>query len=101
MQEEAQSTKPYSSDYSSHITTTSEKDKKMNCWEFKKCGREKGGKNAEELGICPAYPDHGTHCAHVAGTFCKGEVQGTFAQKKDCRYCSFFYSENYDREYLQ
>lgn len=73
----------------------------MKCWEFKKCGREKGGVNVEELGVCPVYPDHGTHCAHIAGTFCKGEVQGTFAQKKDCRYCSFFYSEHYDKEYLQ
>jgi len=27
----------------------------MNCWEFKKCGREKGGAKAKELGLWPAY----------------------------------------------
>jgi hypothetical protein len=31
----------------------------VNCWEFKKCGMEKGGAKATELGVCPAYPDHG------------------------------------------
>jgi len=25
---------------------------KLNCWEFMKCGREVGGKNVKELGIC-------------------------------------------------
>ncbi len=28
--------------------------RKMNCWEFVKCGRELGGKKAKELGVCPA-----------------------------------------------
>ncbi len=27
----------------------------LNCWEFKGCGREEGGRNAHERGICPAY----------------------------------------------
>jgi len=26
----------------------------VNCWEFKKCGREPNGLKAIELGICPA-----------------------------------------------
>lgn len=26
--------------------------RKPNCWEFSKCGREPGGVNAEELGVC-------------------------------------------------
>ena len=43
-----------------------------NCWEIKKCGREKGGKNEEELGICPAHPKYGHSCWIIAGTFCKG-----------------------------
>jgi hypothetical protein len=51
----------------------------MNCWEFKKCGREQGGINSKELGVCPAYPDFGKQCARVADTLCDGEVQGTFA----------------------
>lgn len=70
----------------------------MNCWEFKKCGREKGGVNEKELGLCPAYPDHGTHCARIAGTLCGGKVQGTFAMKLiACMNCEFFQSNNYDK----
>ncbi len=72
----------------------------MNCWEFKKCGREAGGARAAELGVCPAYPDHGKHCARVAGTLCGGKVQGTFAMKvADCMQCEFYKSPNYDRSY--
>ena len=72
----------------------------MNCWEFTKCGREKGGKNVDEYGICPAYPDHGTHCARVAGTFCGGQVQGTFAHKlKNCIQCDFYKCDSYDKDY--
>lgn len=75
---------------------------KKNCWEFKGCGREPGGKNAEILGICPATIEShldGTHggknagraCWVVAGTLCRGEVQGTFAKKfGDCLKCDFF-----------
>ena len=70
----------------------------MNCWEFKKCGREKGGAKAAELGVCPAWPDNGKMCARVAGTFCGGQVQGSFAQKlHNCMSCEFYKSEHYDR----
>jgi len=73
-----------------------------NCWEYKKCGREPGGKRAAELGVCPAAINeclNGTHhgknagrsCWVVAGTFCKGEVQGNFAKKfLDCEKCEFY-----------
>ncbi len=44
----------------------------MNCWEFRKCGREEGGAKASELGVCPAYPDNGQDYARVAGTLCGG-----------------------------
>ena len=72
----------------------------MNCWEFKKCGREVGGAKVEELGLCPAYPDHGTHCARVAGTLCGGKVQGCFAQKlANCMQCDFYMSTHYDRKF--
>ena len=66
------------------------------------CGREPGGKNVEILGVCPAATDerlNGLHggknagraCWVIAGTFCEGKVQGTFAQKyKDCSQCDFF-----------
>lgn len=75
---------------------------KKNCWEVLNCGREIGGKNVRTLGICPAAIDErleGVHggknagraCWVVAGTFCEGRVQGTFAQKYgDCTSCEFF-----------
>lgn len=74
----------------------------MNCWEYKKCGREEKGSNENELGICPAFPDHGRHCARVAGTFCDGMVQGNFALKlANCLNCDFYKSEHYDKSYGQ
>jgi hypothetical protein len=70
----------------------------MNCWEFKKCGRQLGGAKAKELGVCPAYPDNGTNCAKMAGTLCGGKVQGTFASKVvNCMNCDFYKSTNYSR----
>lgn len=77
---------------------------KNNCWEVKKCGRQPGGEKAKELGICPASTEtklDGVHegknagraCWVVAGTLCKGEVQGTFAKKFDnCEKCEFYLS---------
>jgi two-component system, NtrC family, sensor kinase len=56
------------------------------CWEYKKCGRDK-----DATAKCPAHPHFGRVCWVVAGTFCEGKVQGTFAQKyEDCRKCDFF-----------
>jgi protein phosphatase len=78
------------------------KPEKQNCWEFMKCGREPGGKNAGKHGICPAAADstfngfnQGTNagrlCWLVAGTFCDGKVQGTFAEKVvSCKQCDFY-----------
>lgn len=75
---------------------------KQNCWEFKKCGREPGGANVKALGICPAatyLPAHGflggrmggRGCAYITGTFCAGNIQGTFAEKeKECAVCDFY-----------
>jgi signal transduction histidine kinase len=56
------------------------------CWEYMKCGRDKDATTR-----CPAYPHFGRVCWVVAGTFCEGKVQGTFAQKyEDCRKCDFY-----------
>lgn len=75
---------------------------RLNCWEFMKCGREVGGARVGELGVCPAYPDHGRHCARVAGTFCGGEIQGSFARKFGyCRKCPFYRSRHYERIFRQ
>ena len=74
----------------------------MNCWNFKKCGREAGGFNTKEFGVCPVYPNHGTHCAHVAGTLCGGKLQGSFAKKvPSCKVCEFYNSGSYDKVYNQ
>ncbi|NHZ47027.1 methyl-accepting chemotaxis protein [Desulfovibrio sp. XJ01] len=73
--------------------------KALPCWEFKKCGREKGGPKEREMGICPAWPDHGFSCAGVTGTFCGGTVQETFAKKiGNCAKCDFFKSASYRRD---
>uniref|UniRef100_UPI00405727D9 two-CW domain-containing protein n=1 Tax=Candidatus Electronema sp. TaxID=2698783 RepID=UPI00405727D9 len=72
----------------------------MNCWEYNKCGRERGGLNAKLHGVCPAWPDYGQQCARVAGTFCGGKVQGTFVIKLlSCMKCDFYQSEHYDKTY--
>lgn len=64
----------------------------MNCWEFKNCGREKGGDKANEFGICPAYTrGAGEACWFIAGTLCRGKVQGSHARKLGtCVTCDFF-----------
>jgi hypothetical protein len=54
------------------------------------CGREEGGENVDEQGVCPAYPSFGEKCAYIVGTLCNGEVQGTFAKKLGtCKICPF------------
>lgn len=62
---------------------------KLNCWEFKKCGREK---NSD----CPAIMKKaGKLCWMVAGTMCGGEVQGTFVEKVgNCKKCDFYHYMN-------
>jgi len=63
-----------------------EESQKTNCWEYMHCGRDK-----DATIKCPAYPNFGRICWAVAGTFCEGKVQGTFAQKcEDCKKCAFF-----------
>jgi len=75
--------------------------KKLNCWEYMKCGRQPGGEKEGELGICPVTLNEDLDGAHggigagrvcwvVVGTFCGGTVQGTYAKKlKDCTKCDF------------
>lgn len=75
---------------------------RRNCWEHMKCGRQPGGDKVAELGICPAAADasyDGIHsgkcggriCWAVAGTFCGGRTQGSFADKRGtCLTCDFY-----------
>lgn len=84
--------------------------KNINCWEYNKCGREQSGKKVDELGVCPAAVDDsfddinsgkngGRVCWAIAGTFCEGEIQGTFADKRDsCSSCKFFKMVNSEDE---
>lgn len=74
---------------------------KLNCWEFKKCGRQPGGENVFEMGVCPAATAaqaHGVHdgdrggraCWAIVGTLCQGELQDSLAAKlRNCVGCEF------------
>ena len=75
---------------------------KINCWEFKQCGLEPGGKNVKEKGVCPAATaqdangfcggkNGGRACVYITGTFCGGYCQGTYKDKKHkCENCDFY-----------
>ena len=75
---------------------------KLNCWEYKKCGRQINGEKAKELGICSASTQKNTEkvnkgrfggrcCWAIAGTLCGGTVQGSFAAKVgNCKKCDFY-----------
>jgi hypothetical protein len=75
---------------------------KPNCWEFKKCGRQPGGANVSEMGVCPSATleeadstnggkNGGRICWAIVGTFCGGKVQGTAAEKRcSCVSCEFY-----------
>jgi two-component system NtrC family sensor kinase len=73
--------------FSLYFPYQSEEDSlKTPCWEYMQCGRDRDATRK-----CPAYPHFGRLCWVVAGTFCKGKVQGSFASKGDgCDACPFF-----------
>lgn len=64
-----------------------------NCWEFKKCGREPGGENAERLGICDvaiAVYANGLNGGINGGRICWA-INGKFSSHKtECMHCDFF-----------
>ena len=75
----------------------------LNCWEFKECGRDPGGKNVTLYGVCPAAVDEradGIHggknggrcCWVVASTY--QEAEGAFGcwagGFNKCRECDFY-----------
>jgi hypothetical protein len=74
---------------------------KLNCWEYKKCGREPGGFQESKLGTCPATTfqvvdgfnngkNGGRICWGINGTFCK-DIAGIFVKKIDsCILCDFY-----------
>src|SRR5512146_827652 len=84
-----------------HTTGEDDAMNKKNCWEYKGCGREPGGRKASELGVCPVTEYQSFDGAHggkkagrtcwvVAGSLCGGKIQGTYAQKlNNCWRCDF------------
>ncbi len=78
--------------------------KKLNCWEFKQCGRYPGGEKEQEFGACPVATEERLNAVHdginagracwvVAHSICGGNIQGNFAQKfGNCTACSFYHN---------
>lgn len=76
--------------------------KKINCWEYMRCGRGPKGSKAKRLGVCPAAAEKrldrihgginsGRACWVVADTFCGGTVQGSYVSKQlACKRCDFY-----------
>ena len=72
------------------------------CWEFYSCGREPGGKNITNKGVCSIFENKhlsginsgqygGRICWAVSGTLCLNKVEGVKAKKIDsCMRCEFF-----------
>lgn len=77
-------------------------DGKLDCWEYKGCGREPGGANVPEMGPCSAATEarlHGRNdgtmggraCWVIPETLCNGVVCASFDEKyPHCRKCDFF-----------
>lgn len=77
---------------------------KLNCWEFKNCGRQPGGHNVSTRGICPASTEKRTNGIHggknagrccwaVLATNCKGApiAETLYTEKlKNCMNCDFY-----------
>lgn len=74
----------------------------LNCWEYRKCGREIGGAKAEQDGVCPAAiatqlegvnrgQCGGRVCWAIAGTMGSKACNLTFSEKIiDCVMCDFY-----------
>jgi len=74
----------------------------MNCWEFKKCGREPDGENAEKLGVCETSVESkfdGINHGNNAGRYCwkvkiseenNNVADKTLSAIMTCIECDFF-----------
>ena len=74
----------------------------LNCWEFKKCGREPNGVNADRLGVCPAAINEdvdGLHNGKNGGRCCwvfkasEARQEGLdcyTGELIECRTCDFY-----------
>jgi hypothetical protein len=85
--------------------------KKLNCWEVLDCGREPGGRNTEEMGVCPTAVEtslDGVHggvnagraCWIVGGLTCTSGNPGEFSSRThDCAVCRFRATVNEDHNW--
>lgn len=76
---------------------------KINCWEYKKCGRQPGGHKAVEIGICPAAYDiaadganggknGGRICWSIVGNINNDSPHQLLNRRNcNCFDCDFFY----------
>ncbi|XCN75156.1 MAG: two-CW domain-containing protein [Candidatus Electrothrix aestuarii] len=76
-------------------------DNRMNCWEFKQCGREPGGSNIEKYGSCsvPVSVEHnginngkngGRSCWILREAACEKIMRACRVDEiKECRQCRF------------
>lgn len=76
----------------------------LNCWEFKKCGREPKGKNTEQYGVCSVAMEitcdglnggknGGRSCWLWRETACAKIMKKSSVQCiRECRECNFYYS---------
>ncbi len=83
---------------------------KINCWEQMKCGREPGGNQNKELGVCPASTEKringvngginaGRACWAIPDTNCGFIVD---EKLENCLNCDFFKLVEYeeDRDFI-
>jgi hypothetical protein len=75
---------------------------KLNCWEYKNCGRQPGGHNEQKLGVCSTIlttqldgsnggVNAGRSCWVIAGTQSGKKVECVFAKQiSNCMNCDFF-----------
>ena len=74
--------------------------RKLNCWQFKNCGREKGGLMSETLGVCPvaqAMRCDGQNGGIAAGRVCwmignSGNrlTRSSLCPSSNCCRCEFY-----------
>lgn len=60
---------------------------KLNCWEVNRCGRELGGKNSKELGVCCSVKFtafNGTNNGFNGGRYCWAVAGSLKDTPKDC-----------------
>jgi hypothetical protein len=78
---------------------------KLNCWQFKNCGREKGGLLVEALGECPvpsAMKYDGMNDGVGAGRACwmvpDSGCQARHGQSHRCSQCEFYNRVVFEQE---